>query len=64
LVSRFGLLDYLGDRFAVAGTASECAARLQRMAAAGADHVFTMLDSRDASVPDRFVTDVLPRLKV
>jgi len=40
LIEDLGLLDYLGERFAIAGSPTECRAQLQRLADLGVDCVF------------------------
>jgi 5,10-methylenetetrahydromethanopterin reductase len=61
LTDRWGLTDYLADRFAIAGTPDDCVAQLQRAMAAGA-HQFVVT----AFVPDprvfmrRWMLEVAP----
>lgn len=64
LTDRWGLTDYLADRFAIAGTPDDCVAQLQRAMAAGA-HQFVVT----AFVPDprmfmrRWMLEVAPRCR-
>ncbi len=48
LVERYGLTDYLADRFAIAGTPDECAERIRQLRADGAKNLMIAL-----IVPDR-----------
>jgi len=63
LTDRWGLTDYLADRFAVAGSPDDCVAQLRRAMAAGARQF--MITS---FVPDRrvfvrrWMSDVAPRV--
>jgi 5,10-methylenetetrahydromethanopterin reductase len=47
LVIRLGLRDYLAERFAVAGTAEECVARLLQLAAMGVTQLWTAASFTD-----------------
>lgn len=54
LVDRFGLTDWLADRFAVAGTAEDCIRGLERIAASGVDGVLITALLED---PDSFIEE-------
>jgi alkanesulfonate monooxygenase SsuD/methylene tetrahydromethanopterin reductase-like flavin-dependent oxidoreductase (luciferase family) len=63
LTDRWGLTDYLADRFAIAGTPDECAAAVRGAAAAGAPQLLLTGFVRD---PRRFIErwgrEVAPRV--
>lgn len=62
LTDRWGLTDYMAERFAVAGTPSECAAQVSRMVAAGAKQLLLTGIVRDPrQFVDRWRNEVLPR---
>ena len=54
LIRELGLLDYLADRFAVAGTVDECAAKIEAAAAAGARQFWMSIHFDDK---ERFLRD-------
>ena len=63
LARNLGLCDFLAERFAIAGTATECADRLRAAGRLGLTNVFTMLQRREFGCADPFVTEVMPRLR-
>ena len=54
LMDELGLTDYLGERFAIAGTPDEVRAQAHELAAQGVSHLLCPATDRD---PDRFLTD-------
>jgi 5,10-methylenetetrahydromethanopterin reductase len=63
LARDLGLVDFLAERFAVAGTPAECADRLRAAGNLGMVNIFTMLQQRELGSTDPFVTEVMPRLR-
>lgn len=54
LIRELGLLDYLADRFAIAGTAEECVAKIEAAAEAGARQFWMSIHFDDK---ERFLRD-------
>jgi 5,10-methylenetetrahydromethanopterin reductase len=63
LTDRWGLTDYLAERFAIAGTPDECAARVRDAAAAGASQLLLAGFVRDTrAFIERWGREVVPRV--
>jgi 5,10-methylenetetrahydromethanopterin reductase len=63
LTDRWGLTEYLADRFAIAGTPEECAAGVRRTAAAGAPQLLLTGFVRDPrEFIERWGREVMPRV--
>ena len=61
---RLGLLDYLGDRFAIVGTPERCADRLRELADLGVDGVMLAFRNTGSQMVEieQWGTDVIPLL--
>jgi alkanesulfonate monooxygenase SsuD/methylene tetrahydromethanopterin reductase-like flavin-dependent oxidoreductase (luciferase family) len=59
LIEELGLVDYLAERFAVAGTAEECIRKLERAVAAGATQFWMSVHFEDKL---RFMRDWAERV--
>ncbi|WP_174811872.1 LLM class flavin-dependent oxidoreductase [Salinadaptatus halalkaliphilus] len=55
--------EYLGDRFAVAGTPEDCRARLERLADVGVDHVMCLFPPDRVEHTERFASEVMEPLQ-
>jgi 5,10-methylenetetrahydromethanopterin reductase len=63
LTDRWGLTDYLAERFAIAGTPDECAARVRDAATAGASQLLLAGFVRDTrAFIERWGREVVPRV--
>jgi alkanesulfonate monooxygenase SsuD/methylene tetrahydromethanopterin reductase-like flavin-dependent oxidoreductase (luciferase family) len=62
LADRWGLTDYLAERFAIAGTPDDCAAQVRRAVRAGADRLLlTGITPDPHRFIERWATEVMPR---
>ena len=63
LSDELGLTDFLADRFAVAGTAGECLAKVRTIQDAGVDNLLILaISSRPDNIIRRFGEEVIARL--
>jgi alkanesulfonate monooxygenase SsuD/methylene tetrahydromethanopterin reductase-like flavin-dependent oxidoreductase (luciferase family) len=64
LTDRWGLTEYLAERFAIAGTPDDCAAQVRRAVAAGAGRLLlTGITPDPHRFIERWATEVMPRCR-
>jgi 5,10-methylenetetrahydromethanopterin reductase len=63
LTDRWGLTEYLAERFAIAGTPDDCVAQVRRAVEAGADRLLlTGITPDPRRFIERWATEVMPRI--